>query len=168
MGQLGSMITKMAPPLMEMGGTAATAMGHPELGVPLQVGGSVMGGGSGAMPGIGGSGAPGGSPMGSMLGNLGQIAQTMFVNPQGQPQQQLPPMQPRPQPPQIGPGTPIGAPGMGGGMGGGGAQPPQAAGMMGGPQGGGVGAPSNPMADPQFAAKIRQMLMGGMGMPGMG
>jgi hypothetical protein len=152
MGDMASKIGQYAPSALQTaGGIAATGAGQPQLGLPMMAGGlSSASAGGGAPP----PGSPLGSPGAQMgLAGLGMGAQSMMGQPQQPPPQ--PPMMGRPQPPQMPPsqGMP-GAPS-------GGQPPPQAAGaMMGGvPNMGGQGQ------NPQFAAMIRQLLMGGgMGM----
>ena len=139
MAEIGAAINKMTPALGVAGGMGATAMGQPELGLPMMAGG--MGATPGAQQGLAG---------------LGMVGQGMMQGGQQQPPQP-PQMPPRPPPapmPQAMPTT--GVP----------QAPPQAAGTMmsGGqpqPMGAGGGVP------PQFAAMIRQMLLG-QGQPGMG
>ena len=193
MAELGSSIMKMAPQMMQMAGSAATAMGQPEIGIPLSMGSNLIPGqtptsgqlatpqvagqlaaGSGATPNmvqgygpgrsmgqmasdVGNSlSAVGSSPIMQGLGGIAGIAnQAMSAGGQqqrgGQQQQQPPPQRP----PGGGGGMP--APMQQMGMGSGPMQPPQAAGAS-----AGVGMAQNP----QYAAMIRQMLMGQGG--GMG
>ena len=158
MAELGTSIMKMAPQLMQAGGSIATAMGQPEIGAPL----SAAGTGMGMAQGGGGNMAPGASatqnPMAQGLGTLAGIAQkAMGGGQQPQNAQQPPPMRP------MGGGSGgMPAPMQQMGMGAGQMQPPQAAGAS---AGGGMGTAQNP----QYAAMIRQLMMGGGGSPtGMG
>ena len=72
---------------MQIGGSVATAMGQPEIGIPMQMGGQLMGGGKGQgfnpmnmllgnMMG-GGQGMGQMGPMSSLAGGMGGLSQLM-------------------------------------------------------------------------------------------